>query len=211
VTTPFSVRPSYRKPALSKSTRGGAADAIGTITPGCRVVGLNKGHFSLIDIISAVLDQVGTADVTVSTWTTGKSEIDTVLVMLRSHKIGSFRLLVDRSFVTRHPGEVRRVNRLGGASICQTRTHAKFALIAAGDYRIAIRTSMNFNTNSRLEQFDLDDDAEIYEFFNSAIDELFRLVPGGMSALPSSVHSGFKKIFQDDDNEFEFDFPGMEW
>lgn len=204
--TPFAVRPSYRKAVMSKSARGSAADAIGVITPGCRVVGLNKGQFSLIDLIAAVLDQVGAADVMVSTWTPGSSEIDTVLAMLRSHRINTFRLLVDRSFVTRHPAEVRLVQRLGADAIRQTRTHAKFALIAAGDYRITIRTSANFNTNSRLEQFDLDDDAEIYEFFAGAVDTLFRVVPPGTNVSPRAITNGFHSVIRDSDGTGDFDF-----
>jgi hypothetical protein len=111
--TGFSVRPSPRKARTIAAPIESARDAIGKIHPGLRVVGLNKGQFSLIDLITAVLEQVGAASVTVSTWTPGKIEIDAVLTMLHTHRITDFRLLVDRSFVSRHPGEARRLRRFG--------------------------------------------------------------------------------------------------
>ena len=187
-----SARPKSRKPTLSATPFANARAAVGTISSGCRVVGLTKGQFSLLDLIAAVLEQVGSAEVMVSTWTPGKAEMECVANLLDAHKITRFRLLVDRSFVTRHPEYVARIHSiLGAEAIRQTRTHAKFALIAAGDYRIAIRTSMNFNRNPRFEQFDLDDDAMIYDFFDAAVNELYDGVPVGLDADRSEIESGF--------------------
>jgi len=187
-----SVRPKSRKPTLSATPFANARAAVGTIAPGCRVVGLTKGQFSLLDLIAAVLEQVGSAEVMVSTWTPGKAEMESVANLLDAHKITRFRLLVDRSFVTRHPEYVARIHAvLGAEAIRQTRTHAKFALIAAGDYRITIRTSMNFNRNPRFEQFDLDDDATIYDFFDAAVDELYDSVPAGLDANKRDIERVF--------------------
>ena len=190
-----SVRPKSRKPTLSAVPFANARVAVGTIAPGCRVVGLTKGQFSLLDLIAAVLEQVGPAEVMVSTWTPGKAEMECVANLLDAHKITRFRLLVDRSFVTRHPEYVARIHSiLGAEAIRQTRTHAKFALIAAGDYRIAIRTSMNFNRNPRFEQFDLDDDADIYDFFDAAVNELYEGVPAGLDANKRDIERGFNAV-----------------
>jgi len=187
-----SVYPKSRKPTLSAAPFANARAAVGTISPGCRVVGLTKGQFSLLDLIAAVLEQVGPAEVMVSTWTPGKAEMECVANLLDAHKITRFRLLVDRSFVTRHPEYVARIHSiLGAEAIRQTRTHAKFALIAAGDYHITIRTSMNFNRNPRFEQFDLDDDTDIYSFFDRAVDELYDSAPAGLNANERDIERGF--------------------
>lgn len=197
---PYSVLPAQRKAVITSTARGNARQAIGTISPGCRVIGLTKGQFSLLDVIAAVLAQVGPASVTVSTWTQGKAEIDGVAKLLQAHKITDFRLLVDRSFVARQPGYIRQIQaKLGADAIRQTKTHAKFALIAGGEYRITIRTSMNFNHNSRLEQFDLDDDPAIYNFFNDAVDRLFTVVPAGVDITHAEVTEGFNDALPDDE------------
>lgn len=198
-----SVHPRPRPARLSASPFGNAAAALGKLSPGCRVVGLTKGQFSLIDLICAVLAQAGAADVMVSTWTPGKAEMESVANLLDSHHITRFRLLVDRSFVTRHPEYVACIHSvLGAEAIRQTRTHAKFALIAARsamgadadhDYRITIRTSMNFNRNPRFEQFDLDDDADIYAFFDAAVEELYERVPAGLDANRSEIERGYSR------------------
>lgn len=189
----YAVRPKGNKPRLSASGRlSSAAQAVGVLTPGCRVVGLTMGQFSLLDLIAAVLVQVGPADVLVSTWTPGRQEMERVADMLDAHAITGFRLLVDRSFVSRHPEYVARIQRmLGSETIRQTRTHAKFALVRGGGYQIAIRTSMNFNRNPRFEQFDLDDDPVIYDFFDGFARLLYESAPTGLDASQKEVHRVF--------------------
>jgi hypothetical protein len=206
-TAKSSVRPGQRAAKLSAAPSGSAYDAVGVLTPGCRVVGINRGQFSLLDIIDAVLPQVGVADLTVSTWTPGKREIDSVAELIRHHRLSKFRLLVDRSFVTRHPQYVDELRALGADSIRQTKTHAKFALIAAGDWRITIRTSMNFNRNPRLEQFDLDDDRLIYDFFNAVVNDLYQRVPAGLSVSHKKITEAFNALTlgADVDNDFSLD------
>lgn len=199
-----SIRLQSRPARLRAVSFAGAADAIGAITPGCRVVGINKGQFSMLDLLHAVLEQVGPADVTVSTWTQGKADIRGVEGLLRTQQITRFRLLIDRSFVTRHPDYVRLIHRIAGPeSVRQTKTHAKFALIAAGNYRITIRTSMNFNRNPRLEQFDLDDDGAIYVFFMDMVDRVFAAVPAGLLVTGHEVEQGFAGLNLED-SEWEF-------
>ena len=40
-----------------------------------------------------------------------------------------------------------------------TKTHAKFVTLSAGDWRITIRSSGNYNQSPRLKNIDIDDDA----------------------------------------------------
>lgn len=191
----MAIRTRARTANLRASPLASARETIGVIIPGCRVIGLTKGQFSMIDLLVAVLDQTGPADVMVSTWTQGKAEMEGVAGLLRTHQITRFRLLVDRSFVTRHPGYVKHIHSIAGPeSVRQTKTHAKLALIAGGDYRITIRTSMNFNHNPRLEQFDLDDDPMIYDFFETVIDEIFTVVPPGLDVSGSKINTAFNAL-----------------
>ena len=170
-------------------------ESLGIIGPGCRVVGVTKGLFSLLDLIEEVLHQCGSASVTVSTWTPGIAEMERVFQLLRTEMVTDFRLLVDRSFVGRHPKYAVRITDMFGAdAIRQTRTHMKVALIRNDAVTIAIRTSMNFNTNPRLEQYDLDDDQAIYDLFDGVITELAEMVPPGLYASRSDINSGFERV-----------------
>lgn len=177
--------------------------------PGGRIVGVTKGQFSLLDLVDAVLRRIGPASVTVSTWTPGRAEMESVCALLEAGRVTRFRLLVDRSFPTRHSQYVARVREiLPDSDIRMTRTHAKFALISGGEWRVCIRTSMNFNANPRFEQFDLDDDPEIFEFFDGIVDELFESVPEGLRVAGPVINSAFSRSFADaggvgDDGDWE--------
>lgn len=189
------ARPKPKAARLVASPLGSAKEAIGIIAPGCRLVGVNKCQFSLLDLVMAVVEQIGPSDLTIATWTPGKAEMDSVFQMLKTRKIANFRLLVDRSFPTRQPQYIKRLHEITGSeSVRQTRTHAKFALIRSGDYRITIRTSMNFNRNTRLEQFDLDDDPAIYDFFETVIGEIFTVVPPGLDVSGSKINTAFNAL-----------------
>lgn len=184
-----------RRARLVLARRQEAAEVLGELRAGARVVGVTKGQFSLLDLVEAVLEQVAPAYVLVSTWTPGKAEMERVLELLETGMISSFHLLVDRSFPTRHPYYVQQVEDIcGDAAIRMTRTHAKFALIKAEKWRICIRTSMNFNRNPRLEQFDLDDDPRIYELFERVASELFADVPSGLRVAPDEIQRGFNRL-----------------
>jgi hypothetical protein len=98
------------------------------------------------------------------------------------------------------------LERFGPEAIRMTRTHAKFGLIGAGDWRISIRTSMNLNPNPRCEQFELDDDAAIYRFFEEYVSELMVAVPAGLDTMTdprdrSVPVGGFAAEYMTDDKE----------
>ena len=191
----MAIKARSRTAKLIASPIASAHETIGVLTPGCRVIGVNKCQFSLIDLVMAVIEQIGPSDLTISTWTPGKAEMESVFRLLKTHEITRFRLLVDRSFLTRQPQYVAHLQKIAGVdSLRQMRTHAKFALISASDYRITIRTSMNFNRNTRLEQFDLDDDPAIYAFFEKVIDEIFTIVPPGLTASGSQINAAFNGL-----------------
>jgi hypothetical protein len=158
---------------------------------------MTKGEFSLLDLVRAILQLTGPADVTVATWTPGASEMDSVCDLLRTGQISHFRLLVDRSFPTRQPQYIGRMKAiLPSTDIRMTRTHAKFALIQGDGWHICVRTSMNFNANPRFEQFDLDDDPKIFAFFDGLVDSLFASIPAGLDVPGATINSAFSSAFR---------------
>lgn len=182
-----------RSPEFRASGLANAATCIGRLSQGCRVIGLTKGQFSLLDIIRAVLEQTGPADVVLSTWSSGIRDIENAAWLLETGVIKSLRMLTDRSFPTRQPKYARTLaDRFGSDVIHCTNTHAKFALIRNGSWDVAIRSSMNLNRNPRFEQFDLDESRAICEFFAAFVEELEATHPPGIDFDGSEVHAAFE-------------------
>lgn len=193
----WSTRPAPREARLVASGSAWAAAVLGEIAPGCRIVGVTKGRFSLIDLLAVVLDQTGPADVTVSTWATSIEDAESLSGLER---VRTMTLLVDRSLPSRGPDYHERLTRAFGDRVLFTRVHAKFALVRNGRWNIAIRTSMNLNRNIRLEQFDLDDDAAICDFLQAVVTEVAAL---GVLRDKRDVDDAFERVLagpgQDDD------------
>jgi hypothetical protein len=157
-----------------------AGAAIGPITPGCEVFGVNKGQFSLIDIIAHCLEATGPADVTISTWTAAGADMNFAYDLMRQDAIRSLRFIVDFSFPTRQPQYCAALReRFGDECLRVTKTHAKFVLIRNGEWNLVIRSSMNLNENRRLESFEISDDAGLADFLDSIVAELFETQPAG--------------------------------
>lgn len=151
-----------------------AKDFLGQITPDFYVTGFTMGQFSLIDILKAVIEQIGTVSVTMSTWTVAKADCSELLAMLRNGYFKRFRLLIDSTFQKRQPSITAEIRRQFGAeSIVITRNHAKLLLIKNDIYSIYGETSMNLNFNPRMETISLRDDKDLFNFFNHAMDLIF--------------------------------------
>lgn len=169
-----------------------ARTALADLAPGAEIHCLTYGQFSLLDAIAAILDTIGPARVDISTWTAGGADLTQSETFLRDGRITRLRFLVDRSFPTRQPGYCRELVRLfGDDAIRTTQTHAKFAAISAGNWKIAINTSMNMNTNARMEYIQVSDDPQLWQFLTTVVDDVFAerqpgpLTEVGMPALPS--------------------------
>lgn len=204
-----SIRVKQTSPSFKAAAIQNASDCIGALTPGCRIIGLTKGQFSLIDLVRSVLVSTGPAHLMLSTWTTGIRDAENIEFLCNRGDILSLKLLTDRSFPGRKPEYVAAVRRIfGDESIRITRTHAKFALIENDQWHIAIRSSMNLNRNPRFEQFDLDDSEEICEFFRAHFDELSEMTPAGLfvecnevdKVFRSSLGGGLSDVYSLDDD-----------
>lgn len=176
---PVSDARALRREAKEREVRAvrsaNATEAIGTLEPGCELFILTYGQFSLMDAVSALLAQTGPADVVLSTWTAGSADLTRCANLLEGAGVTSFRMVVDRSFLTRQPGYCRKMVDLFGSDCIRTwRGHAKFALIRNERWNLAVRTSMNLNTNPRMENLEISDDQEFAGFFGAVVDEVFR-------------------------------------
>jgi hypothetical protein len=177
----MSIKSNSKKAQLRIIGGNNAAKAIEGFQKGGRVVGLTNGEFSLLSLITELLKKTGPADVTISTWSAGMYDATSLNELLSCGKIKNVKLILDRSFKTRQAGYAVYIDDVfKPENIRTTNTHAKFVLIKNDEYSICIRSSMNLNENKRCENYDIDDNIEIYSFFKDFADKLFDNQPIGI-------------------------------
>lgn len=169
-----------------------ATAALGALCPGCRLFGMTKGQFSLVDLMIAILSQTGPADVTLSTWTTGIRDAESADALMDTGIIRSLTLLTDRSFPTRKPQYCARLLEIFGPDAIRcTRTHAKFLVIRNDCWNIVVTSSMNLNRNPRFEQFTLDDSPALCDFLMEHVSEMLEAAPCGFEFTTAQCDAAF--------------------
>lgn len=175
-----------------------ADETIGKLAPNVRICGITKGHFSLLDLIRAVLKQTGPCDVQLTTWSSGIRDAQTAKWLIESGDIRTFRILTDRSFPVRQPQYTKKLLELFGAdSIHCSKVHCKVAVLRNDDWNIVIRSSMNLNRNPRFEQFDLDDDLDLAVWWCNIFDEIRDGLDSGFLFGSADVEVAFEKVWAD--------------
>lgn len=173
-----------------------ARECIKGFNQSSRVTGLTNGAFSLISLIEAVLEITGKADIVISTWSAGFYDISAIGSLMESGNILSSKLIIDRSFATRKGQYTMTVDEVfKPENIRTTNTHSKFVLIKNDEWNVCIRSSMNLNENLRCENFDLDNDIDIYNLFNEFSENLFKNQKCGIIENRSVVDPVFNDLF----------------
>ena len=163
---------------------------------GCRVIGLTNGKFSLIDIIRSCLSVTGKAHVCVATWSAGIKDAHQVKWMVDSGLIQSFTIVTDHSYKTRQKQYAASLEDIfGKENIRTSELHGKFTLIWNDEYRVCIRHSMNLNANKTVEHFELDEGAEVFDFFMSFVEHTFGEMPKGFTSDNFTVSKAMDKFF----------------
>lgn len=144
------------------------------------IVGLTHGQFSLLDLIQAVLEYTGSADLDICTWSAGLYDADAAARFQSDGRLRRVRFVMDSASQKRGQASTVNIADLFGAdSIRTTRTHAKFALISNDSWHVVITSSMNLNLNPRVEQFELTEDVHRWQFFTEWVDAVFESTPAG--------------------------------
>ena len=172
----------YKRPIPNKRKindmrrKKSAADAISELErDGVELYGLTKGQFSLTDMIEAIIEKTGPAQLDISTWTAAQTDVGRMLDFLESERVTGCRWLVDISFVRRCPSLVASIRqKFGIGSIRVTKTHAKFVTIRNDGWQVALRSSMNLNQNPRLESFEVGHDPALCGFLTKVFDDVFK-------------------------------------
>lgn len=179
-----------------------AGKAIGGFRKGCRLIGLTRGKFSLIDLIRAILEHTGPAHVVCCTWSAGIKDAHQIRWLVDTRLIESFTIVTDRSYETRQAKYAIAIEDLfGKENIRVTDIHAKFVLIWNGDWKVTVRTSMNLNANRTCENFEIDEDEEIFDFYRGFIDKLLTEAPAGWDGRRAAVEAVLDRIFGAEEEE----------
>lgn len=152
-----------------------AADAIAGFDKETSVYILSRGAFSLIDMLSAVLDVTGPAHLSLSTWTAANTDVSRALEFIHEGKVTGSRWLTDLTFTRRSPQLAARLRSTFGADAIRVgRVHAKFAIIKNAGWQVVVETSKNLNCNLRLENARITHDPELAAFLGSFLDEVWQ-------------------------------------
>lgn len=168
---PQSVTAKARSSAFTRRANGAsvaldtARDAISGFDRGSHIFGLTKGQFSMIDIAAAALEKVGPASVSVWTWCIAEYEVESFSAFFNDRRVESLRVVMDWAGAQRDMPLTAELQEVFGLDCLRvTKTHAKIVTIQnESGWRVVIRGSMNLNANPRFEQFDISDDAAIFD------------------------------------------------
>jgi len=159
---------------VKDATACNARAAVASLAPGVNVYGFTLGQFSISDLIAEVLEITGPADMDVSTWTASGAKIDEAFALFESGKIRRARFLLDPGFKNRQPKFADLLIRRFGADAVRTvANHAKFVVLRNDDWNVTIRTSMNLNNNPRLENYEINESAELADHMSAFMDYIF--------------------------------------
>lgn len=154
-----------------------AAAIIGPIHDGDEICGFVNGQFSLVDILEHVLTQTGPADITLAAWTMGIFDAEKAYSFVRNKLIRRVRFIVDPSMFSRRPEFATILVRgFGPNAFRAVNNHAKFCTVRSDRLAVCVRSSMNMNSNKRLETFDLSASGELTAFFEGVVDDIWRLI-----------------------------------
>lgn len=147
------------------------------LAPNWEMMALSNGQFSLSDLCEEILEQIGPADLDLSTWTASTHDASRKIELFRSGVIRKLRMLIDDIFTKAHPDIVREVLELGG-EVRIVKTHAKFALFRNDKVQLTLVTSMNLNANPRVEFFQVSACPDMASFFQRLVDQACECASG---------------------------------
>ena len=153
-----------------------AKEAIADFEHDTRIFGFTKGQFSLIDLIEATIEHTGPVHISVSTWAAATADTSDLLDLLHDDRLLSVRFLVDPSLFRRKPEVAKTiVANFGKESIRVANNHAKLFLASNDDWKVTCHTSMNLNRNDRFEDFNLEENHELFDFNHDLFDRIWNV------------------------------------
>lgn len=187
----------FKKAELGIFNTINSDECLSSFSKECRILGLTRGQFSLIDLIRSILNKTGKANVIVTTWSAGIKDAHQIEWMVNNDLINDFKIITDHSYATRQKKYAAALDDLfGKENIRTSEIHAKFTLIWNEQFKVCIRTSMNLNANKTCENFEIDEDSDIFDFYMEFIQHHFDDLPIGFTESSSKVNESLDRFFK---------------
>jgi hypothetical protein len=153
---------------------GCAAAALGECKAGMSLFSITRGQWSMIDAILHVLDQVGSAKISLWTWTVAEYEVQVLKRLREDRRVTGGRLVIDAGARTKNAGIIAEwKSSFGEGSVRYITNHSKIARVhSASGLKFLLRGSMNLNFNPRFEQFDISEGGPEFDLVEEIEDEL---------------------------------------
>ena len=200
---PRSVKAPARSAAFTRRVDGAlvalesARAALSGFDRGKHIFVLTKGQCSMIDIAAAALEKTGPATVSVWTWCIAEYEVEAFSAFFNDRRVEKLRVIMDWAGAQRDMPLTAELQEIFGLDCLRvTKTHAKIVTIQNDSgWRVVIRGSMNLNANPRFEQFDISDDASIFDTVAGVEAELW--ARGKALPVKKMRHSEKDALFED--------------
>ena len=168
------TRQSRKRDLFDFRRQQSAREAVATLTRDNEVFGFTKGQFSMLDLLTVLVEKTGPCHLTISTWTAARKEIQELDKLVKAESLLSARWLVDYTFVRRDPEAANQIRLTFGADAMRiAKNHSKFCIFVNDVWKLVARTSMNLNMNPRFEDFTLAHDPELAGFLHGIVNEIF--------------------------------------
>lgn len=172
-----------------------AGEAVEGLVKGCRLMGLTRGQFSLIDLIYEILVRCGRSSVIICSWSAGIKDARTVAWMRETNLIKDFCMILDASYKKRSEKYGVKLEELFGVEHIRTAIiHAKIVSIWNDDWKISIRSSMNLNANRTCENYEIDEGGEVWEFYQRFLMSIIKVMPAGFDVSSAYINQAMKAL-----------------
>lgn len=107
-------------------------------------------------------------DVLISTWVIADSDIDNLIDLMKNKRIKKLKLCLGEIYPGTYPAEYSRLLKMRrdfDFEMVVARNHSKIMLMKNELMNLVIESSANVNTNPRIEQTAIHNDAGLYEFY----------------------------------------------
>ena len=152
----------------------GVAETLGPAVRGLNVCAVTSGAFGLIEVIEYLVNAAPGADVSVSVWSSGGSDLSQAFRMVQAGLMRSCRFIVDPSFSKRSPELCALLVEFFGAdSIRTASTHKKVVMVRNDRLAFCVRASMNLAAERQLDVLDVTESPQVCDWYGRQFDAEF--------------------------------------
>lgn len=145
-------------------------DSCSKILPNSTIPYFSKGNVQLHHILLDILQQVGEADIFISSFTISEEFIRKLYKLKQEGIIKSLKLLIDLRSAKKAVNLSYFLSKVAD-EIYLANNHSKIMLIKTEQYHVSIVTSQNQTRGNRYEAGMICTNKDVYDFYQNQIDE----------------------------------------